>query len=128
MSGHATDRSPTRCARRADGAARRGDAARAGSAGAASRSACIAFVITLPPFEVRTAVPSLVLGRHRASFCGVVAVARRREAASAAARSPRGVFGALGAFGATQSGVTHLEVVVSLERAAAPRCCATRRR
>lgn len=71
----------------------------------------IAFLITLPPFEVRTAVPSYVIG-FIALFCGVVAWrgGERRIGGGAVAA---GVFGALGAFAATRSGVNNLEVVVS---------------
>jgi ABC-type uncharacterized transport system permease subunit len=71
----------------------------------------IAFVITLPPFEVRTAVPSYVIG-FLALFCGVVAWrgGERRIGGGAVAA---GIFGALGAFAATRSGVNNLEVVVS---------------
>ena len=56
----------------------------------------IAFLITLPPFEVRTAVPSYVIG-FVALFCGVVAWrgGERRIGGGAVAA---GVFGALGAF------------------------------
>jgi ABC-type uncharacterized transport system permease subunit len=71
----------------------------------------IAFLITLPPFEVRTAVPSYVIG-FIALFCGVVAWrgGERRIGGGAVAA---GIFGALGAFAATRSGVNNLEVVVS---------------
>jgi ABC-type uncharacterized transport system permease subunit len=71
----------------------------------------VAFVITLPPFEVRTAVPSYVIG-FIALFMGVVAWrgGERRVGGGAVAA---GVLGALGAFAATKSGVSHLEVVVS---------------
>lgn len=71
----------------------------------------IAFVITLPPFEVRTAVPSYVIA-FIALFMGVVAWrgGERRIGGGAVAAA---VLGALGAFAATRSGVNNLEVVVS---------------
>ncbi|HEY6759537.1 MAG TPA: ABC transporter permease [Baekduia sp.] len=71
----------------------------------------VAFVITLPPFEVRTAVPSYVLGVVALTL-GMVAWqgGERRVGGGAVAAA---VVGALGAYGATNSGVSHLEVVVS---------------
>jgi general nucleoside transport system permease protein len=71
----------------------------------------VAFLITLPPFEVRTAVPSYVIA-FIALFMGVVAWrgGERRVGGGAVAAA---VFGALGAFAATRSGVNNLEVVVS---------------
>jgi ABC-type uncharacterized transport system permease subunit len=71
----------------------------------------IAFLITLPPFEVRTAVPSYVIGLF-AVVCGVNAWlgGERRVGGGAVAA---GVLGGLGAFAATRSGVNNLEVVVS---------------
>jgi ABC-type uncharacterized transport system permease subunit len=71
----------------------------------------VAFVITLPPFEVRSVVPSLVLAIIAIGL-GVLAVlgAERRVGGGAIAAA---LFGALGAYGASRSGVSHLEVVVS---------------
>jgi ABC-type uncharacterized transport system permease subunit len=71
----------------------------------------LAFLITLPPFEVRTVVPSLILALIAIGL-GVAAVGggERRLGGGAIAAA---IFGALGAYGASRSGVTHLEVVVS---------------
>jgi ABC-type uncharacterized transport system permease subunit len=71
----------------------------------------VAFVITLPPFEVRSAVPSLVIALVAIGL-GVTAILgeERRLGGGAIAAA---VFGALGAYGASHSGVSHLEVVVS---------------
>jgi simple sugar transport system permease protein len=71
----------------------------------------IAFLITLPPFEVRSAVPSLILALIAIGL-GVMAFlgGERRLGGGAIAAA---VFGALGAYGASHSGVSHLEVVVS---------------
>jgi general nucleoside transport system permease protein len=71
----------------------------------------IAFVITLPPFEVRSVVPSLILALIGITL-GLAAIlgGERRLGFGAMAAA---LFGALGAYGATQSGVSHLEVVVS---------------
>jgi ABC-type uncharacterized transport system permease subunit len=71
----------------------------------------LAFLITLPPFEVRTIVPSGVLGVLGIA-CGAVALrgGERRIGGGAIVAS---VLGVLGAYGATKSGVSHLEVVVS---------------
>jgi len=73
--------------------------------------AAVAFLITLPPFEVRSIVPSIVL----------TLVAVGLGAIAARAGHVRVGWGAIvlaiaclaGAYGATQSGVGHLEVVVS---------------
>ncbi|HET6507131.1 MAG TPA: ABC transporter permease [Baekduia sp.] len=71
----------------------------------------IAFLITLPPFEVRTVVPSIVLAVI-GIFCGIVAVrgGEKRVGGGAIVAS---VLGALGGYAASRSGVSHLEVVVS---------------
>ncbi|MCW2985187.1 MAG: transporter permease [Conexibacter sp.] len=71
----------------------------------------LAFLITLPPFEVRTAVPSFVLAVIAAGL-GVVAIrgGERRVGGGAIAAA---VFGAVGGYAASHSGVSHLEVVVS---------------
>ncbi|MDX6684579.1 MAG: ral nucleoside transport system permease protein [Baekduia sp.] len=71
----------------------------------------VAFVLTLPPFEVRTGVPSIVVGLL-ALACGAVAV-REDEKRLGWGAVVAGVAGAIGAYGATHSGVSHLEVVVS---------------
>ena len=71
----------------------------------------LAFVITLPPFEVRTIAPSVVLALIALTL-GAVSITngeRRLGGGGVAA----GLFGLLGAYGATHSGVSHLEVVVS---------------
>jgi simple sugar transport system permease protein len=71
----------------------------------------LAFLITLPPFEVRTVVPSLILAVIAIGL-GVAAIGggERRLGGGAIAAA---LFGALGAYGASHSGVTNLEVVVS---------------
>jgi simple sugar transport system permease protein len=71
----------------------------------------LAFLITLPPFEVRTAVPSFVIAVIAAGL-GVVAIrgGERRIGGGAIAAA---VFGAAGGYAASHSGVSHLEVVVS---------------
>jgi general nucleoside transport system permease protein len=71
----------------------------------------VAFLITLPPFEVRTAAPSHVIALIAIGL-GVVAIrgGERRLGGGAIAAA---LFGALGAYGASHSGVSHLEVVVS---------------
>jgi ABC-type uncharacterized transport system permease subunit len=71
----------------------------------------LAFLITLPPLEVRTVVPSLILALIAIGL-GVAAIGggERRLGGGAIAAA---LFGALGAYGASHSGVTHLEVVVS---------------
>jgi ABC-type uncharacterized transport system permease subunit len=71
----------------------------------------LAFLITLPPFEVRTVVPSLILAVIAIGL-GVAAIGggERRLGGGAIAAA---LFGALGAYGASHSGVSHLEVVVS---------------
>jgi ABC-type uncharacterized transport system permease subunit len=71
----------------------------------------VAFLLTLPPFEVRTVVPSIVVGLL-ALGCGAVAV-REDEKRLGWGAVAAGVAGAIGAYGATRSGVSHLEVVVS---------------
>jgi simple sugar transport system permease protein len=71
----------------------------------------LAFLITLPPFEVRTVVPSLFLALIAIGL-GAAAIGggERRLGIGALVAA---VFGAVGAYAATRSGVTHLEVVVS---------------
>jgi ABC-type uncharacterized transport system permease subunit len=71
----------------------------------------LAFVITLPPFEVRSLVPSLILAIIAIGLgvAGVLGGEGRLGGGAIAA----GLFGGLGAYGATRSGVSHLEVVVS---------------
>jgi ABC-type uncharacterized transport system permease subunit len=71
----------------------------------------VAFLITLPPFEVRTIVPSLVLGLA-GLVLGVLAI-RAGEKRAGWGAVVTALAGVLGAYGATQSGLTHLEVVVS---------------
>lgn len=71
----------------------------------------LAFLITLPPFEVRTVVPSIVLAVIGV-FCGIVAL-RGGEKRIGGGAIVASLLGALGAYGATKSGVSHLEVVVS---------------
>jgi ABC-type uncharacterized transport system permease subunit len=71
----------------------------------------IAFVITLPPFEVRTIVPSAILALLAATLgVGAILGGERRVGGGALAAALVGVFGA---YGAVNSGVSHLEVVVS---------------
>jgi simple sugar transport system permease protein len=71
----------------------------------------VAFVITLPPFEVRSIVPSIVLAVIALGL-GVTAIAggEKRLGGGAVAAA---LFGVLGAYGATQSGTTNLETVVT---------------
>jgi simple sugar transport system permease protein len=71
----------------------------------------VAFVITLPPFEVRSIAPSVVLAVLAAGL-GVAAIlgGERRLGGGAMAAA---LVGVLGAYGATRSGTSHLEVVVS---------------
>ncbi|WCB92500.1 hypothetical protein DSM104299_01196 [Baekduia alba] len=71
----------------------------------------IAFLITLPPFEVRTAVPSYLIALIALTL-GVSSIlgGEKRVGGGAVAAA---LFGALGAFAASHSGVSHLEVVVS---------------
>jgi simple sugar transport system permease protein len=71
----------------------------------------IAFVITLPPFEVRTIVPSVVLALLALTLGAVTISNRERRLGGGAVAAA--AFGLLGAYGATHSGVSHLEVVVS---------------
>jgi ABC-type uncharacterized transport system permease subunit len=73
--------------------------------------ALIAFVITLPPFEVRSFVPSVILALFAVAL-GAAAIqgGEKRIGGGAIAAA---LFCGLGAYGATQSGVSHLEVVVS---------------
>jgi simple sugar transport system permease protein len=71
----------------------------------------LAFLITLPPFEVRTVVPSLIIALVAVGL-GAAAIRsdeRRLGIGAIVAAS----FGAVGAYAATQSGISHLEVVVS---------------
>ncbi|MCZ4492424.1 MAG: transporter permease [Conexibacter sp.] len=71
----------------------------------------VAFVITLPPFEVRSLAPSVVLAVIAAGL-GVAAIVggERRLGGGAIAAA---IVGVLGAYAATRSGTSHLEVVVS---------------
>jgi simple sugar transport system permease protein len=71
----------------------------------------LAFLITLPPFEIRTVVPSLFLAVIAIGL-GVAAIGgdERRLGIGAIIAA---LFGAVGAYAATQSGVSHLEIVVS---------------
>ncbi len=71
----------------------------------------LAFLITLPPFEVRTVVPSLILALIAIGL-GAVAIdgGERRLGVGAIVAA---LFGAVGAYAASRSGVSHLEVVVS---------------
>jgi ABC-type uncharacterized transport system permease subunit len=71
----------------------------------------LAFLITLPPFEVRSIAPSVVLAVIAAGL-GVAAIVggERRLGGGAIAAA---IVGVLGAYGATRSGTSHLEVVVS---------------
>jgi ABC-type uncharacterized transport system permease subunit len=71
----------------------------------------VAFVMTLPPFEVRTIIPSIVIGLV-AIVLGGAAIGNGEKRLGWGGVAA-GLFGMLGAFGATRSGVTHLEVVVS---------------
>jgi ABC-type uncharacterized transport system permease subunit len=71
----------------------------------------LAFLITLPPFEVRTVVPSLLIAVVAIGL-GTAAIHgdERRLGIGAIVAA---VFGAAGAYAATQSGISHLEIVVS---------------
>jgi simple sugar transport system permease protein len=71
----------------------------------------LAFLITLPPFEVRTVVPSFVVALIAIGL-GTAAIGgdERRLGIGAIVAA---VFGAVGAYAATQSGISHLEIVVS---------------
>jgi general nucleoside transport system permease protein len=71
----------------------------------------LAFLITLPPFEVRTVVPSLVIALIAIGL-GAVAIdgGERRLGIGATVAA---VLGAVGGYAASHSGVSHLEVVVS---------------
>jgi ABC-type uncharacterized transport system permease subunit len=71
----------------------------------------LAFLITLPPFEVRTAVPSLVIALIAIGL-GTAAI-RGDERRLGIGAIVAAVFGAAGAYAATQSGISHLEIVVS---------------
>jgi general nucleoside transport system permease protein len=71
----------------------------------------LAFLITLPPFEVRTIVPSIVLAVIGVGL-GAYAL-RGGEKRIGGGAIVASVLGAVGAYGATKSGVSHLEVVVS---------------
>jgi ABC-type uncharacterized transport system permease subunit len=71
----------------------------------------IAFVITLPPFEVRTIVPSAVLALLALAL-GAVTI-QNGEGRLGGGAIAAAAFGLLGAYGATHSGLSHLEVVVS---------------
>jgi simple sugar transport system permease protein len=71
----------------------------------------LAFVMTLPPFELRTIIPSIVVGLIALVLAGAtIANGEKRLGWGGVAA---GLSGMLGALGATRSGVTHLEVVVS---------------
>jgi ABC-type uncharacterized transport system permease subunit len=71
----------------------------------------IAFVVTLPPFEIRSIVPSVILALIALGLgAGAFRGGENRLGGGAVAAA---LFGVLGAYGATQSGVSHLEVVVS---------------
>jgi general nucleoside transport system permease protein len=71
----------------------------------------LAFLITLPPFEVRTVVPSVILALIAIGL-GALAIdgGERRLGIGAIVAA---LFGAVGAYAASRSGVSHLEVVVS---------------
>jgi general nucleoside transport system permease protein len=71
----------------------------------------LAFVITLPPFEVRSIVPSVVLAVVAAAL-GVLAI-RDGERRIGGGAIVAALFGTLGAYGATKSGVGNLETVVT---------------
>lgn len=71
----------------------------------------LAFLITLPPFLVRTWAPSIVLGVVAVTL-GVLAIRAGRRRAGIGALAI-GALGVLGAYGATRSGEASLEVVVS---------------
>lgn len=71
----------------------------------------LAFLITLPPFEVRTVVPSLIIALIAIGL-GTAAI-RGDERRLGIGAIVAAVFGALGAYAATQSGISHLEIVVS---------------
>jgi general nucleoside transport system permease protein len=71
----------------------------------------LAFLITLPPFEVRTAVPSLILALIAIGL-GAVAI-RGGERRLGIGAIVAALLGAVGAYAASRSGVSHLEVVVS---------------
>jgi ABC-type uncharacterized transport system permease subunit len=71
----------------------------------------LAFLITLPPFEVRTVVPSLLLAVIAIGLGGAAVGGGERRLGIGAIVAA--LFGALGAYGASHSGVSHLEVVVS---------------
>jgi simple sugar transport system permease protein len=71
----------------------------------------VAFVMTLPPFSVRTIVPSVVIGLIALVLAGAtIANGEKRLGGGGIAAA---LLGILGAFGATRSGLSHLEVVVS---------------
>ncbi|HVI20348.1 MAG TPA: ABC transporter permease, partial [Gaiellales bacterium] len=71
----------------------------------------VAFVLTLPPFTVRSVVPSAVVALVALTL-GLVTIrdGERRLGWGAVAAA---IAGLLGAYGASHSGVSHLEVVVS---------------
>ena len=71
----------------------------------------LAFFIAIPPLTVRTAIPSYVIALASAGL-GVVAI-RAGEKRVGYGAVVAAVVGALGAYGATRSGVTNLEVVVA---------------
>jgi simple sugar transport system permease protein len=71
----------------------------------------LAFLLALPPFEVRTIVPSALLGLAGVAL-GVLAV-RAGERRAGWGAVVTAIAGVVGAYGATRSGVSHLEVVVS---------------
>jgi simple sugar transport system permease protein len=72
----------------------------------------LAFLITLPPFEVRTIVPSAVLALFALTL-GAIVLRNGEEKRLGGGAIAAAAFGALGAYGAVNSGVSHLEVVVS---------------
>jgi simple sugar transport system permease protein len=72
----------------------------------------VAFLITLPPFEVRTIVPAVVLALF-ALVLGAVVLRNGEEKRLGGGAIAAALVGVVGAYGAVNSGVSHLEVVVS---------------